>query len=215
MKRLLSSFPCYQWFRLILLLGDNFQNGMGSDQCPMRSLMMTSSNWNIFRVTGPLWGGTAGHRWIPFTKPSDAELWCFLWSALEQTPEQTLETPVIWDAVVLIMASLWCLSPASGTKYHDAILMASAVIVLYHISLLWSSDAIWWHRSELTLAQTMACCLTATSHYLNQCWLLISKVYDIHMRVISQWVPKALFCMRILKKLLLKSLPHPIPGAKS
>ena len=25
--------------------------------------------------------GTTGHRWIPFTKASDAELWCFLWSA--------------------------------------------------------------------------------------------------------------------------------------
>ena len=29
---------------------------------------------------------------------SDAELWCFLWSAPEQTAEQTIETPVIWDA---------------------------------------------------------------------------------------------------------------------
>ena len=38
------------------------------------------------------------------------------------------------------------------------------------------SDAIWWHRSESTLAQVMACCLTAPSHYLNQCWLIISKV---------------------------------------
>ena len=38
------------------------------------------------------------------------------------------------------------------------------------------SDAIWWHRSGSTLAQVMACCLTAPSHYLNQCWLIISKV---------------------------------------
>ena len=41
---------------------------------------------------------------------------------------------------------------------------------------LWASDAIWRHRSESTLAQVMACCLTAPSHYLNQCWLIISKV---------------------------------------
>ena len=65
--------------------------------------MMTSSNGNIFRVTGPLWGESTGHRWIPFTKASDIELWCFLW----YTPEQTVETPVIWDAIVLIMPSLW------------------------------------------------------------------------------------------------------------
>ena len=42
---------------------------------------MTSSNGNIFRVTGPLCGEFTGHRWIPLTKASDAELWCFLWSA--------------------------------------------------------------------------------------------------------------------------------------
>ena len=68
--------------------------------------MMTSSNGNIFRVTGPLWGESTGHRWIPLTKASDAELWCFRWSAPEQIVEQTLETPVIWDAVTLIMTSL-------------------------------------------------------------------------------------------------------------
>ena len=42
--------------------------------------MMTSSNGNIFRVTGPLFDG---HRWIPLIKASDAERWCFLWSAHE------------------------------------------------------------------------------------------------------------------------------------
>ena len=45
--------------------------------------MMTSSNGNIFHVTGPLCGEFTGHRWIPLTKASDVELWCFLWS----TPE--------------------------------------------------------------------------------------------------------------------------------
>ena len=38
------------------------------------------------------------------------------------------------------------------------------------------SDAIWRHRSGSTLARVMACCLTAPSHYLNQFWLIISKV---------------------------------------
>ena len=28
-----------------------------------------------------LCGEFTGHRWIPHTKASDAELWCFLWSA--------------------------------------------------------------------------------------------------------------------------------------
>ena len=45
--------------------------------------MMTSSNGNIFRVTGLLCGEFTGHRWIPRTKASDAELRCFLWSPRE------------------------------------------------------------------------------------------------------------------------------------
>ena len=45
--------------------------------------MMTSSNGNIFRVTGHLCGEFTGPRWIPHTKASDAELWCFLWSTSE------------------------------------------------------------------------------------------------------------------------------------
>ena len=40
--------------------------------------MMTSSNGNIFRVTGHLCGEFTRHRWIPRTKASDAEPWCFL-----------------------------------------------------------------------------------------------------------------------------------------
>ena len=40
--------------------------------------MMTSSNGNIFRVTGRMWGEFTGHRWIPLTKASDAKLCCFL-----------------------------------------------------------------------------------------------------------------------------------------
>ena len=41
--------------------------------------MIKSSYGNIFRVTDPL----SGDRLIPHTKASDAELWCFLWSAAE------------------------------------------------------------------------------------------------------------------------------------
>ena len=41
------------------------------------SWLMTSSNGNIFRVTGHLCGEFTGHRWIPRTKASDAELWFF------------------------------------------------------------------------------------------------------------------------------------------
>ena len=56
---------------------------------------------------------------------------------------------------------------------------------------LWLNDAIWWHRSGLTLAQVMACCLMVPSHYLNQCWLLMKGIL---LRAISQEVPMKVTC---------------------
>ena len=44
------------------------------------------------------------------------------------------------------------------------------------VNSLWPNDTIWWHKSGSTLAQVMACCLMAPSHYLNHCWLIFSKV---------------------------------------
>ena len=38
------------------------------------------------------------------TKASDVELWCFLWSALDQTVDQTIEALVICDAISLKFA---------------------------------------------------------------------------------------------------------------
>ena len=53
------------------------------------------------------------------------------------------------------------------------------------------SDTIWRHRSWSTLAQVMACCLTAPSHYLNQCRLIISKVQCNSLRAIWQDITPA------------------------
>ena len=50
------------------------------------------------------------------------------------------------------------------------------VILQSYFNSLWPSDTIWRQRSRSTLFQVMACCLTAPSHYLNQCWLIISEV---------------------------------------
>ena len=68
------------------------------------------------------------------------------------------------------------------------------------------------HRSGSTLAQVMACCLMVPSHYLNQCWIIISGVL---------WHPPRGNFTKVLMKLihnicweitLLKLLPH-LPGA--
>ena len=72
-----------QWYPLWGLRlandGEGFRQVSSYPSCWIH--MMTSSNGNSFRVTGPLWGEFTGHRWIPLTKASHAELWCFLWSA--------------------------------------------------------------------------------------------------------------------------------------
>ena len=87
------------------------------------SNMMTSSNGNIFRVTGPLCG----------------EFWCFLWSAPEQKVEQTVETLMIWDAIALIMTSLqwFCLN-----------LLRSCIVFLYRAKfaqyIMFNSFVYWW-----------------------------------------------------------------------
>ena len=71
------------------------------------------------------------------------------------------------------------------------------VLLQMHTALnsLWPSDAIWHQISLSTLVQVMACCLTAPSHYLNQCWLILSKVqrhssvgnFTIDTSAISHW----------------------------
>ena len=44
-----------------------------------REFLFSKGQWcagNIFRITGPLYGEFTGHRWVPLTRSSDAEL-CF------------------------------------------------------------------------------------------------------------------------------------------
>ena len=55
--------------------------------------------------------------------------------------------------------------------------MAAILSRFRWINSLWPSDTIWRHRAGSTLIQVIACCLTASSNYLHQCWLIISKVY--------------------------------------
>ena len=60
--------------------------------------------WKHFSRICPLvWG----IHWSPVNSPHKGQ-WrgalCFLWSAPEQTAERTIDTPVVWDAIALIMA---------------------------------------------------------------------------------------------------------------
>ena len=65
-----TSFYQAKWIWLIRMNIDFYQDFLCHDVLAM----MTSSNENIFRVTGLLYGEFTGLRWIPLTKTSDAEL---------------------------------------------------------------------------------------------------------------------------------------------
>ena len=60
-------------------------------RCYSQVSMMTSSHGRAFLITGPLWGESTGHRWIPLTK----DQWCgslvFLWCQSQQAVEQAVE----------------------------------------------------------------------------------------------------------------------------
>ena len=43
------------------------------------------------------------------------------------------------------------------------------------INYLGPGETIWWHRFRSTLALVMVWCLTAPSHCLDQCWLIINE----------------------------------------
>ena len=63
--------------------------------------MMTSWNSNIFRVTGPLWGESTGHRWIAPTKAPVTRSFDVLF---EVRLNKRLSKKI--EAVVLIVTSL-------------------------------------------------------------------------------------------------------------
>ena len=60
-------------------------------------------------------------------------------------------------------------------------------------------------RSGSTLAQVMACCLTAPSHYLNQCWLIIHGVLWHSPKIHSTGSAQNIILLNELKKCTCKS----------
>ena len=73
----------------------------------------------------------------------------------------------------LLSSDIWYLRTDTPIKICNKI---KRYLVSHWISSLWPSDSIWRHKSGTTLARVMACCLTASSHYLSQCWFLDNDV---------------------------------------
>ena len=159
------------------------------------AFMKTSSNWNIFRVTGPLWeesigavcGESTGDRWIPHTKASDSELKCLHLNKRlsKQSRRRWFETPSrsLWRQGDVVVKS--ATFQQHSISNQPCILTPLSQCQLTTLNTLWPSDVIWRYRTGSTLAQVMACCLTAPSHYLNQCWLSSVKFCGIQLMALS------------------------------
>ena len=82
------------------------------------------------------------------------------------------------DKSTLVQVMAWCRQATNHylSQCWSRSLSPYGVTRPQQVNSLWPSDAIRRQRTESTLLQLMACCLTAQSHYLNQCWLIISKV---------------------------------------
>ena len=93
------------------------------------------------------------------------------WFRYGLMPDRTkpLPEPMLTSHQWSLVAVTWRQFRRKFSRYLSFI---SASKLLTH----WGLVTSYGDRSGSTLAQVMACCLTAPSHYLNQCWLIISEV---------------------------------------
>ena len=135
---------------------------------------------NIFGFNAKLVQNVSFHSFIHLKISSSARRARFS-DTLEQSKKQS--THCFW---LLYFFMTLCDFNEDGFQLHfsvggliwntNACLCSPKYLSMYGVYSLGPSDAIWRWRSWSTLVQVMACCLTALSHYLNQCWLIISKV---------------------------------------
>ena len=79
------------------------------------------------------------------------------------------------SVIIFAMLSILLIHVRSIILFTFAYWVTNAIMLII-FNALWHSNAIWRNRTGSTLVWVMACCLTAPSHYRNQCWLPISEV---------------------------------------
>ena len=138
--------------------------------------------------TRPTFGLFLGWTCFPYVFHMVGDsLWSVMLHSVRLSPPEGME-----QGCLAVKAPTW-LNAAS--RYHAESANSGLITVEYHYNMvqyntiayctavtfkelnsLWPSDAIQRRRSWSTSSQVMACCLTAPNHYLNQCWLINSKV---------------------------------------
>ena len=107
----------------------------------------------------------------------------------------------MWMFVITVMKKnhyrMWTGNMSYLTKGNLAIVITSSLTLTCkrhnNINSLWPGDAIWWYRSGSKLAQVMASCLMAPTHYLKQCWRLIN--WDLWLSSKILHIPRLLCCL--------------------
>ena len=132
----------------------------------LRSSMQTSCEKNL--------------HWLLDKMSGKLNILSWLWSDLVQMSDANNSCWTKWLTTQILLEFSWyCVCMVLFLQNSSS-----------HDDSLRSSDAIWLQRSGSTLAQVMACCLTAPSHYLKQCWLIINKVQWHLSRASSQEMPR-------------------------
>ena len=140
---------------------------------------MTSSNGTIFRVTGPSWGESTGDRWFSLGKASGVELWCFLWSAPGQTVENTITTPMIWDAIAIIWrhCDVFGRNMAAVKENVSFFILATSWPWLDHhcvVIIRWTWKLI--HMKYIArMSETIFMCSTCTRNFLCTCYVILMR----------------------------------------
>ena len=139
----------------------------------------------IFQDIRALWWLIMEHLNVTSLQPDDAISYQWYMSTLIQVmvwhKHWWMQTCCQLDlkeqtSVIFLKIKIGTFSPKKMHLYCLHYKMLAILFRLQCVNSLGPSDAIRCWRSWSTLGQVMACCLTAPSHYLNQCWLIISKV---------------------------------------
>ena len=137
--------------------------------------LMTLWNGTIFRFTGPLCGEFTGHRWIPCTKASYAELWCSLWSAPwingwvnNRETGGLRRHRAHHDAIV--MATIYpIIYVRSFVVFSFVVVIVSVLWLVYVIIFPYSSGFIHMHLEQLqcpSVSDVTRMCFCKIDHYL-------------------------------------------------
>ena len=128
--------------------------------------------WKKFAITAKCFSGTEWIKLFTSEKTGEIRKWLSAFTNSSDAKEGILW--LNWWISCLLMP--WLLKAPVHLQVQYWLCRTDNMYWCSRVNSLGPSDAIWHCRSWSTLVQVMAYCLTAPSHYLNQCWLIISKV---------------------------------------